>query len=55
MEEEVECVIKVALLMLVAGLVESGGVKNKRPGVLVEVLKERRMFVELNWISVDKV
>ena len=54
-EEEVDLVLESALLAVGAGAAESSGVKAKRPWVFVEVLKDRRRFMELDWSSADKV
>ena len=37
------------------GAVELYGGKEKRPGFFVKVLRYRQTFLEVNWISVDKV
>ena len=50
-----ERIIKAALLALVGWAVESEGVKVKRPGVFVEVLRDRQSYMEVDRSSVDKV
>ena len=47
MEEEVGRAIEAALIRVKTGAVESAGVNRKRPGVFVEVLKERKRFKEV--------
>ena len=40
-EEEVECILKAALLAVGSGMVESAGVNANHMGVFLEVLKDR--------------
>ena len=48
-------VLKVALLAVDAGAVESDGGKAKRPGVFMGVLRGGQMFMEVDQSSVDKL
>ena len=50
-EEELEQIIENALLTVGTRDVELAGLNVKRLGVFVEVLKDRRRFVELYWSS----
>ena len=50
-----ECVTKAAPLTVGTGVVGLDGLKAKHPGVLVEVLRYRQRFVEVDWSSLDKV
>ena len=54
-EEEVYHTLKSAPLAVGAGGVESSGVKLNIPGVLLEIFKYRKSFVDLDCSSVDKV
>ena len=54
-EEEVDRVLKAALLTVGAAVVESAEANVKCPGVFVEVLKSGTRFMELDWSSVDTV
>ena len=46
-EEELYHVLKDATLAVGAGAPEADGVNAKRPGVFMEVLKDRQRFTEL--------
>ena len=48
-------VLKVALLAVDAGAMESDGGKAKRPGVFMGVLSGGQMFMEVDQSSVDKL
>ena len=49
------CLLKVALLAVGAGGVVSAGVRSKRSGFFMEVLRARQRFMELDWNSVDNL
>ena len=40
-----QCVLKASLLLVGEGSVESNGVKEKRLGVFMEVLRDKQRFV----------
>ena len=52
--KEVECVLKAATLLLGAGATEFPGMKAKNMGVVVDDLKYRQRFMELDQSSADK-
>ena len=54
-KEEVERVIKVAMMAVVAGVVHSAGVKATCPGVFVEVSRYRQRFMEVYRSIIDKM
>ena len=54
-EEEGYCVLKASPVTLCTGAMESNGVKVKCPEVFVEVLRNRRRFMEVDQNSVDKI
>ena len=54
-KEEVQCVLKDALIAVFTGAMESAGLKVKRMGVSVGVLRDRQRFVEVGWSVIDKV
>ena len=54
-EEEGARVLEYAPIAEGGGAVESPGVKVTRPEVFVEVLRDKRRFLRVNWSSVDKV
>ena len=52
---EVGCVLEATPLAVVAGVVESDPVKAKCLGVFMEAFRYRRMFMEVDRGSEDKV
>ena len=54
-KEEVECVLKASSLEVGTEAAELAGLKVKHMGVFVEVLRDRRKFMEFDQISIDNV